>query len=101
MAIFRRHPVPHVICGIPPIGISLRPWGEFEPESPTAWEMDKLHQKLESLKTEHRDLDYAIATLTDRGPFDQVQVQRLKKRKLWLRDMIAKLEAELHPDIIA
>lgn len=67
----------------------------------TAWEMGKLHQKLEALKIEHRDLDYAIATLTDRGPFDQVQVQRLKKRKLWLRDMIAKLEAELHPDIIA
>ena len=57
--------------------------------------------KLETLKAEHRDLDYAIATLAERAPFDQVQVQRLKKRKLWLRDMIAKLEGEVHPDIIA
>lgn len=64
-------------------------------------EMDQVIQKLESLKTEHRDLDYAISSLADSGPFDQVQVQRLKKRKLVLRDMISRLEAQLHPDIIA
>lgn len=60
-----------------------------------------VHEKLESLKAEHRDLDYAIATLAERVPFDQVQVQRLKKRKLMLRDLIQKLEDESHPDIIA
>ena len=60
-----------------------------------------LKEKLEALKAEHRDLDYAIASLTERAPFDQVQVARLKKRKLWLRDMISKLEGETHPDIIA
>ena len=53
-----------------------------------------LKEKLEALKAEHRDLDYAIASLTERAPFDQVQVARLKKRKLWLRDMISKLEGE-------
>ena len=57
--------------------------------------------RLEALRSEHADLDYAIAALTERPPFDQVQVQRLKKRKLWLRDMIARLEAQGHPDIIA
>lgn len=60
-----------------------------------------LQEKLESLKAEHRDLDYAIATLAERAPFDQVQVQRLKKRKLRLRDEIARLEDETRPDIIA
>jgi len=57
--------------------------------------------KLENLKSEHRDLDYAIGTLTERLPYDQVQVQRLKKRKLWLRDVISRLEADREPDLIA
>lgn len=56
---------------------------------------------IEELKAEHRDLDYAIEALTERVPYDQVQVQRLKKRKLWLRDMISRIEAEARPDIIA
>ena len=60
-----------------------------------------MDEKLEHLKSEHRDLDYAIATLTERLPYDQVQVQRLKKRKLLLRDMITRLEAKARPDIIA
>ena len=57
--------------------------------------------RLETLRAEHRDLDYAIATVTERAPFDQVQVQRLKKRKLWVRDQINKLECGGRPDIIA
>ncbi len=60
-----------------------------------------LDEKLENLRAEHRDLDYAIATLTERLPYDQVQVQRLKKRKLMLRDMITRLEGKVRPDIIA
>ena len=56
---------------------------------------------LAGLRAEHADLDYAIATLTERAPFDQVQVQRLKKRKLWLRDQINRLECGTMPDIIA
>ena len=67
--------------------------------SPT--EADAKAARLAALRSEHSDLDYAIAALTEKVPFDQVQVQRLKKRKLWLRDMIARLEAQGHPDLIA
>ena len=58
-------------------------------------------EKLEALKSEHRDLDDVIAQVTGTGPFDQLQVQRLKKRKLRLKDEILRLESELLPDIIA
>jgi hypothetical protein len=57
--------------------------------------------KLEQLKMEHRDLDEIIARLTEQGPVDQLQIQRFKKRKLVLKDLIAKLESQLLPDIIA
>jgi hypothetical protein len=62
---------------------------------------DKTDPKLELFRSEHRDLDYAIATLTERAPYDQVQVQRLKKRKLWIRDQIERLEMAEMPDLIA
>ena len=62
---------------------------------------DKVDPELEVLRAEHRDLDYAIATLTERAPYDQVQVQRLKKRKLWLRDQIERIEGFERPDLIA
>lgn len=57
--------------------------------------------RLESLKSEHRDLDDVIAKVTGEGPFDQLQIQRLKKRKLKLKDQIQQIEDELLPDIIA
>lgn len=60
-----------------------------------------LETKIAELRQEHRDLDDAIAALVAQGPFNQLQVQRLKKRKLQLKDLIAKLESELYPDIIA
>ena len=50
---------------------------------------------------EHRDLDDVIARLTEDGTYNQVQVQRLKKRKLILKDEIPELENRLLPDIIA
>lgn len=56
---------------------------------------------LEQLRSEHRDLDDVIARIAEKLPFDQLQVQRLKKRKLALKDQISKLEAMLIPDIIA
>ena len=56
---------------------------------------------LEQLRSEHRDLDDVIARIAEKVPFDQLQVQRLKKRKLSLKDQISKLEALLIPDIIA
>lgn len=62
---------------------------------------DDLRKKLEDLRAEHHDLDDLIARVVDQVPFDQLSVQRLKKRKLALRDMMQKLESELLPDIIA
>jgi hypothetical protein len=64
-------------------------------------ELEIVRRRLEALREEHRDLDDVIARVTEDGPFDQLQVQRLKKRKLVLKDQIMKLESELHPDIIA
>ncbi|TAJ96397.1 MAG: DUF465 domain-containing protein [Reyranella sp.] len=57
--------------------------------------------KLEALKSEHRDLDEVIDRLVEKPPFDQLQLQRLKKRKLGLKDQIIRLESQLIPDIIA
>jgi len=57
--------------------------------------------KLAQLRQEHRDLDEAIQALTSSGPFDQLQLTRLKKKKLMLRDQITKLEDQIVPDIIA
>ena len=64
-------------------------------------EKEALRQKLAELELEHRDLDDVIARLTERAPYDQLQLQRLKKRKLVLKDQISHTEARLHPDIIA
>ena len=64
-------------------------------------DVEVLKAKLAALKTEHRDLDEVIAQLAERTPFDQLQLQRLKKRKLLLKDQITKLESQLLPDIIA
>ncbi len=64
-------------------------------------EPEALRQKLVELELEHRDLDDVIARLTERAPYDQLQLQRLKKRKLVLKDQISHIEAELLPDIIA
>jgi hypothetical protein len=64
-------------------------------------EIERLRQKLAELKTEHRDLDDVIARIAETAPFDQIQIKRLKKRKLLLKDQIAQIESELLPDIIA
>ena len=61
----------------------------------------EIKHQLEELKSEHRDLDEAIARIAETPPFDQLQIQRLKKRKLILKDQIAILEDQLLPDIIA
>lgn len=65
----------------------------------------ELKKRLELLRTEHRDLDAAIVALTEAGQqngfVDQLQIARLKKRKLKLKDQIAMIEDYLLPDIIA
>ena len=62
---------------------------------------DILREKLAHLRSEHRDLDDVIERIGSDTPFDQLQIQRLKKRKLGLKDEILKLESRLLPDIIA
>jgi hypothetical protein len=61
----------------------------------------ELLRRLELLRIDHRDLDAAVEALMASGTPDQLQVARLKKRKLRLRDEIAMLEDQLIPDIIA
>jgi hypothetical protein len=60
-----------------------------------------LRRKLEELRVEHRDLDDVISRLSEAAPMSPIQLQRLKKRKLMLKDQIAMLESKLLPDIIA
>ena len=70
--------------------------------SPEQMDNDQmLRVRLEVLRREHRDLDDAIAALHDRTTADQLALRRLKKRKLALKDQIARIEDELTPDIIA
>ncbi|EJW12470.1 Uncharacterized protein DUF465 [Rhodovulum sp. PH10] len=57
--------------------------------------------ELARLRQEHRDLDAAIAALEGAPGADKLQVQRLKKRKLWLKDRISFIEDQITPDIIA
>ena len=62
---------------------------------------EEMRKRLEMLRVEHRDLDAAIDALTAAGSIDQLQIARLKKRKLKLKDQIAMIEDYLIPDIIA
>lgn len=62
---------------------------------------EELQERLVELKQEHKDLDDVIARMMSSQPVDFVQLQRLKKRKLALKDMIQKIESDLLPDIIA
>jgi hypothetical protein len=64
-------------------------------------EEEELRRELLALRQEHRDLDLAIAAMVDSGKMDTIRIQRLKKRKLVLKDRIAAIEDRLLPDIIA
>ncbi|HUZ32402.1 MAG TPA: DUF465 domain-containing protein [Xanthobacteraceae bacterium] len=67
----------------------------------TPEEERELRAQLARLQQEHRDLDAAIAALQASPGSDVIQVQRLKKRKLYLRDRVTFIEDQLTPDIIA
>lgn len=64
-------------------------------------DIEALKARIIALKSEHRDLDEAISRLAEQTPVNPVHLQRLKKRKLALKDLIARLESQLLPDIIA
>jgi hypothetical protein len=64
-------------------------------------ESELLRQRIKQLQIEHRDLDDVIARLCTNPEQDQLQLQRLKKRKLQLKDLIQVLERQLTPDIRA
>jgi hypothetical protein len=67
----------------------------------TTEEIDTIRRKLEEARLEHRDLDAAIAALSGNPAVDQLQLRRLKKRKLQLKDAIVRLESRLIPDLNA
>ena len=62
---------------------------------------EQIKERLIALKTEHQDLDFLIENIVSQPGIDQIRVQRLKKRKLALKDEITRLENMLLPDIIA
>ncbi|MGH0001703.1 YdcH family protein [Pseudovibrio ascidiaceicola] len=64
-------------------------------------DQDSKRSELAELRQEHRDLDHSIDALIETGRADVLQLQRLKKKKLMLRDQIQVLETQLLPDIIA
>ncbi len=64
-------------------------------------DLNEQRNRLAALESEHRDLDDVIDRITGKGPFDQLQIQRLKKRKLLLKDIIEHLRSRLIPDDIA
>jgi len=64
-------------------------------------EEEELREKLVELKSEHQDLNDVIDRLSRAQPIDFLQIQRLKKRKLALKDSIQRIESNLLPDIIA
>jgi hypothetical protein len=63
--------------------------------------LEVIKRRIMDLRMEHRDLDEAITAMNERAYVDQLQLRRLKKRKLILKDMISKLESQLIPDLDA
>jgi hypothetical protein len=72
-----------------------------EPEDNVDRELFRSMQRLRDLRIEHRDLDEVISRLSMDMHIDELQLKRLKKRKLGLKDQILKLESELIPDLNA
>jgi hypothetical protein len=73
----------------------------MEDEGLTADEAARIRAQIATLREEHQDLDGAVRALEALPQPDQLRIARLKKKKLTLRDQIAKLEDKLTPDIIA
>ena len=76
-------------------------WGGRDTAKGVPVTEDEMRKRMAALRIEHRDLDAAIGALSAVQPLDHLQIARLKKRKLALRDQIAIIEDYLTPDIIA
>ena len=76
-------------------------YGGVMSEQLTEEELSSIRKRVIELKVEHRDLDDAIEHLVATGTFEELKIKRLKKRKLQLKDDIARLENVLIPDILA
>ena len=72
-----------------------------EDEDDNVETQEQILQQIAIMESEHSDLDAVIQRLGEDLPFDQLKLQRLKKRKLVLKDEIAKLRSRILPDIIA
>lgn len=89
-------------CPAAPLPHIFRDMTNSHPRDPHRMESDDvLRIKLEVLRREHRDLDDAVQALHNKGTVEPLTLQRLKRRKLALKDAIAALEDRLTPDIIA
>jgi len=64
-------------------------------------DITELEERLVELEHEHKDLDQIIDRLRDTPPVDFLQLKRLQKKKLWLKDQIEKIRSDMLPDIIA
>ena len=84
-----------------PLGAPVKAREQTRRIGDTGLTEQEMRKRLEGLRIEHRDLDAAIEALKAAGSSDQLQIARLKKRKLRLKDQIAALEDRLIPDIIA
>jgi hypothetical protein len=76
-------------------------WSNRHAQPGSFMQRDEIERWLEELRIEHRDLDEVITHLIEARHTDSMRIQRLKKRKLKLKDMIARLESELIPDLDA
>jgi len=76
-------------------------YGDNMSERLTEEELNNIRKRVVELKLEHRDLDDAIEVLTATGAFEELKIKRFKRRKLQLKDDIARLENTLIPDILA
>ena len=76
-------------------------YGQVMSERLTEEELNNIRKRVVELKVEHRDLDDAIEVMIATGVFEELKIKRMKRRKLQLKDDIARLENTLIPDILA
>jgi hypothetical protein len=81
--------------------LNSSPTAEWRTQPMMTIDVESLKERINQLHIEHRDLDDVISRLSQSAAQDQLQLQRLKKRKLYLKDQIALLERQLTPDIPA